>query len=138
LSGGVLALYLHHRPTGFTFANFCDWTSTLEGRVLSVSGGGDWSEILRLTSQPDGYGIEDFLDRAARPYCDEAIGLLAKASDQLDRLTELLVAQPPGMGRRALQRFFGGRPRSRWAERLDRPGILWAANAERRALSAVD
>lgn len=105
---------------------------------MSASGVGDWSEILRLTNQPDGYGMEDFLERAARPYFDEAIGLLAKAADQLDSLTELLVAQPPGIGRRALKRFFAGRPRSRWAERLDHPGVLWAANAERRALAAAD
>jgi len=58
--------------------------------------------------------------------------------DQFDGLTELLVAQPPGIGRRSLKRFFAGRPRSRWAERLDRPRVLWAANAERRALSSAD
>ena len=120
LSGGVLALYLHQRPAGSTFADFCDWTVTLEGRVLSASGAGDWLEILRLTSQRDGYGMDDFLDRAVRPYFDETIGLLVKAADQLDSLTELLVAQSPGIGRRALTRFFAGRPRSRWAERLDR------------------
>ena len=61
-----------------------------------------------------------------------------EAADQLDSLTELLAAQPPGIGRRALKRFFAGRPRSRWAERLDRPGVLWAANAERRALASAD
>ncbi len=138
LSGGVLALYLHQRPSGSTFADFRDWTISLDGHVMSASGVGDWSEILRLTNQPDGYGMEDFLERAARPYFDEAIGLLAKAADQLDSLTELLVAQPPGIGRRALKRFFAGRPRSRWAERLDRPGVLWAANAERRALANAD
>jgi len=38
LSGGVLALYLHQRPSGATFQNFCDWTSTLEGRVRAISG----------------------------------------------------------------------------------------------------
>jgi hypothetical protein len=138
LSGGVLALYLHQRPSSFTFQEFCDWASTLDGRVMAISGAHDWMEILRLTDQPQGYGIEDFLHRAVRPYFDEAIGLLAKATDRLDGLTELVVAQPPGIGRRALKRFFAGRPRSRWAERLDRPRVLWAAHAERRERGSVD
>lgn len=30
LSGGVLALYLHQRPSGSTFADFRDWTISLD------------------------------------------------------------------------------------------------------------
>jgi hypothetical protein len=99
LSGGVLALYLHQRPSSFTFEDFCNWTSTIDGRVMAISGAGDWSEILRLTDEPQGYGMEDFLQRAVRPYFDGAIGLLSKASNQLDALTELVVTQLPGIGR---------------------------------------
>jgi hypothetical protein len=135
LSGGALALYLHERPSEPTFEDFCAWVSTLDGQVKAVSGISDWSEILRRTDQPDGFGIEDFLDRAVRPYFDKAIAKLAKASDQLDGLTELVLAQPPGIGRRSLQRFFAGRPPSRWAERLDRPHVLWGAHAEMRSLA---
>jgi hypothetical protein len=62
----------------------------MEGRVMAISGGSDWAEILRLTDQPEGFGLEDFLNRAVRPYFDEALGLLAKATDQLDGLTELV------------------------------------------------
>ncbi len=135
LSGGVLALFLRHHPSGATFQDFCEWTSTTDGHVMAISGGSDWIEILKLTGQPESYGMEDFLKRAVRPYFDEAIGLLKPATDQLDGLTELLGTQPPGIGRRSLQRFFAGRPRSRWAEWLDRPGVLWAAKAELRARS---
>ena len=133
LSGGALALYLHCRRSGPTFSDFYDWASMLEGNLLAGSGVKDWEEILWRTEQPKGHGMEDLVQRAVRPYFDEAIELLMKASDQLDGLTELVVAQPPGLGRRALERFFAGRPRSRWAERLDRPTVLWAAYAERRA-----
>jgi hypothetical protein len=138
LSGGVLALFLHHHTSGATFEDFCDWISDPGGYVLAASGAGDWADILALTDQPKGFGIEDLLDRAVRPYFSEAISLLAGATHQLDELTELVVAQPPGIGRRTLRRFFAGRPQSRWADRLDRPGVLWAARAELRARDRSD
>ena len=138
LSGGVLALFLHHHATGAAFEEFCDWISDPGGYVLAASGAGDWADILALTHQPEGYGMDDLVERAVRPYFDEAVGLLAGSTHQLDALTELVVAQPPGVGRRSLRRFFAGRPRSRWADRLDRPSVLWAARAELRARDQSD
>ncbi len=133
LSGGVLALYLHHRQSDApTFQDFRAWTSTLDGYAMTISGGGDWKDILQLTNQPKGQDIDDYLERAVRPYFDEGVELLERASNQLDELTDRVVSNPPGIGRFALQRFFAGRPRSRWAERLDRPVVLWAAKAELR------
>ena len=129
LSGGVLALYLHERP-GITFESFTEWVSTPDGYAQAVSGASDWSEILRLTQQPQGYGMEDFLKRAVRPYFDEAIERLAGAREQIDGLTERLLAQPPGLGPRSLKRFFAGSRRNRLAEWIDRPRIVWTAYAE--------
>jgi type IV secretory system conjugative DNA transfer VirD4/TraG family protein len=120
LSAGVLALYLHERPSGTAFQSFIEWVSTTDGYILAISGASDWSEILRLTEQPRGYGMDDFLERAVRPYCDEAVGLLANARDQLDGLTEVILAQPPGLGHRSLKRFFAGNRRNRLADWLDR------------------
>src|SRR5271155_4676819 len=68
---------------------------------------------------------------AVRPYFDQAVGLLANARDRLDGLTEILLAQPPGLGPRSLKRFFAGHRRSRLAEWIDRPRVVWAAYAER-------
>ncbi len=100
---------------------------------MAVSGAGDWSEILRFTGQASGYGMEDVLERALRPYFDEAVRRSAGARDQLDELTELVLAQPPGVGSRSLRRFFAGDRRHYFlAERLDRPRILWAAFMEAR------
>ena len=82
LSGGVLALYLHERRSAGTFQSFIEWVSTPDGYVKAVSGAGDWSEILRLTDQPSGDGMDDFLERAVRPYFDEAVGLLAGAREE--------------------------------------------------------
>ena len=131
LSAGALALYLHERPSGATFQSFIEWVSTKDGYTMAISGANDWSEILRLTEQPRGYGMDDFLERAVRPYFDEAIGLLASARDRLDGLTEFLLAQPPGLGPRSLKRFFAGKRRNRLAEWIDRPRVVWAACAER-------
>ena len=82
LSGGVLALFLHDHPTEKTYQSFVEWVSTTDGYLKAVSGAGDWSEILRLTEQPRGYGMNDFLERAVRPYFDEAVGLLAGAREE--------------------------------------------------------
>ena len=132
LSGGALALYLHERPSGATtFHSFIEWVSTTDGYTMAISAANDWSEILRLTQQPRGYGMDDFLERAVRPYFDEAIGLLADARDRLDGLTEFLLAQPPGLGPRSLKRFFAGNRRNRLAEWIDRPRVVWAACVER-------
>ncbi len=131
LSGGALALYLHERPSGATFQSFIEWVSTTDGYTMAISAASDWSEILRLTQQPRGYGMDDFLERAVRPYFDEAIGLLAGARDRLDGLTEFLLAQPPGLGPRSLKRFFAGKRRNRLAEWIDHPRVVWAAYAER-------
>ena len=133
LSGGVLALFLHDRPADKTYQSFAEWVSTTDGYVKAVSGAGDWSEILRLTEQPRGYGMNDFLERAVRPYFDEAVELLAGARDRLDGLTELLLAQPPGIGPRSLRRFFAGDRRYHLAEWMDRPRVFWAAYAEVRS-----
>ena len=138
LSGGALALYLHERPSGATFQSFIEWVSTTDGYAMAISGANDWSEILRLTQQPRGYGMDDFLERAVRPYFDEAIGLLAGARDRLDGLTEFLLAQPPGRGPRSLKRFFAGKRRSRLDEWIDRPRVVWAACAERVILYAKE
>jgi hypothetical protein len=51
------------------------------------------------------YGIDDFLQRAIHPYFDQTIVLLAKAQGQLDALSELLITQSPGIGRRSLKRI---------------------------------
>jgi len=131
LSAGALALYLHERPSGATFESFIEWVSTKDGYTMAISGANDWSEILRLTEQPRGYGMDDFLERAVRPYFDEAIGLLAGARDRLEGLIEFLLAQPPGLGPRSLKRFFAGKRRNRLAEWIDRPRVVWAACAER-------
>lgn len=131
LSGGVLALYLHEHPSGATFQSFIEWVSTTDGYSMAISGAGDWSEILRLIKQPRGYGMDDFLERAVCPYFDEAIGLLAGVRDRLDGLTELLLAQPPGLGPRSLRRFFAGNRRNRLAEWIDRSRVVLAACAER-------
>lgn len=131
LSAGALALYLHERPSGATFQSFIEWVSTTDGYSMAISAASDWSEILRRTQQPRGDGMDDFLDRAVRPYFDEAIRLLAGARDRLDGLTEFLLAQPPGLGPRSLKRFFAGKRRNRLAEWIDRPRVVWAAYAER-------
>jgi hypothetical protein len=131
LSAGALALYLHERPSATTFQSFIEWVSTKDGYTMAISAANDWSEILRLTQQPRGYGMDDFLERAVRPYFDEAIGLLAGARDRLDGLTEFLLAQPPGLGPRSLKRFFAGNRRNRLTEWIDRPRVVWAACAER-------
>src|SRR5487761_188848 len=57
LSAGALALYLHERPSGATFHSFIEWVSTKDGYTMAISAANDWSEILRLTQQPRGYGI---------------------------------------------------------------------------------
>lgn len=133
LTGGVLALFLHDRPAETAYRSFIEWVSTPRGYLMAVSGAGDWSEILRFTGQASGYGMEDFLERALRPYFDEAVRRLAGARDQLDELTELVLAQPPGVGPRSLRRFFAGDRRHYFlADRLDRPRILWAAFMEAR------
>jgi hypothetical protein len=131
LSGGALALFVHERPSAPTFDAFCQWVATKEGYVRAISGAGDWLEILRLTGQPGGCGIEDFLERAVRPYFDETIEILDEAREQVDRLTELLLAKSPGIGRRALESFFLGRPQPRLAQWVDRPSVLWAATWEK-------
>jgi len=131
LSGGALALYLHERASGATFRSFIEWVSTTDGYTMAISAASDWSEILRLTQQPRGRGMDDFLERAVRPYFDQAIGLLAGARDRLDGLTEFLLAQPPGLGPRSLKRFFAGNRRNRLAEWIDRPRVVWAGCVER-------
>jgi hypothetical protein len=131
LSAGVLALYLHERPSRAAFQSFIEWVSTTDGYTLAMSGANDWAEILRLTEQPHAYGMNDFLERAVRPYFDEAVGLLANVCGRLDGLTEFLLAQPPGLGPRSLKRFFAGNRRNRLAEWIDRPRVVWAAYAER-------
>jgi len=133
LSAGVLALYLHERPSGVGFQSFFEWVSTTDGCAMAMSGTNDWAEVLRLTEQPRAYGMDEFLERAVRPYFDQAVGLLANARDRLDGLTEILLAQPPGLGPRSLKRFFAGHRRSRLAEWIDRPRVVWAAYAERRS-----
>lgn len=138
LSGGALALYLHEHASGATFESFIEWVSTTDGYTMAISGAGDWSEILRLTEQPRGYGMDDFLERAVRPYFDEAIGLLAGARDRIDGLTEFLLARPPGLGPRSLKLFFAGSRRNRLAEWIDHPGVVWAAYAERVILCAKE
>lgn len=132
LSAGVLALYLHERPSGTAFQSFIEWVSDTDGYTMAMSGASDWAEILRLTEQPRGYGMDDFLERAVRPYFDEAVGLLANVPGRLDGLTEFLLAQPPGLGPRSLKRFFAGNRRNRLAEWIDRPRVVWAAYAKRR------
>jgi len=102
LSAGVLALYLRERPSGTEFQSFIEWVSTTDGYTMAMSGASDWAEILRLTEQPRGYGMDDFLERAVRPYFDEAVGLLANARDRFAGLTEVILAQPPGLGHRSL------------------------------------
>ena len=76
-----------------------------------------------------------FLERALRPYFDEAVRRLAAARDQLDDLTELALAQPPGTGPWSLKRFFAGDRPSRMAEWMDRPSVAWAARGEVRGIS---
>ena len=105
-----------------------DWN--IQWISAEVTGGGDWSDLLRFTAQPRGEGLADLLERAVRPYFDEAVGLLAGARDPLDGLTELALAHPPGLGRRALRRFFAGTRHSRWAAWLDSPRVRWAAYTE--------
>ena len=137
LSGGVLALYLHQRPLLGTFQSFIDWAATADGYTQAISGAGDWTEIMRRTGQTPGYGMEDFLERAERPYFNEAVERLSGAGDQIGGLTERLLAQPPGIGPRSLKRFFaGGRP-NRLAEWVDRPRVVWAAYAEVRSASEI-
>lgn len=133
LSGGVLALFLHDHPASATFEDFRNWISVPHGYVLAASGAGDWANILALTGEPKGYGMEDFIERAVQPYFFESVGLLAGATTRLDELTELVIARPPGIGRLSLGRFFAGRSRRRWADVLDRPGLLLAARTELRA-----
>jgi len=131
LSAGVLALYLHERPSGGAFQSFIEWVATTDGYTMAMSGASDWAEMLRLTEQPRAYGMDDFLERAVRPYFDEAVGLLANVRERVDGLTEIILAQPPGLGPRSLKRFFAGLRRSRLAEWIDRPRVVWAAYAER-------
>ncbi|MGH8201641.1 MAG: hypothetical protein ACREVO_14985 [Steroidobacteraceae bacterium] len=133
LSAGPVALFLHDRPSGRTFWDFLAWVATEDGYLRAISGASDWSEILRRTGQPKGYGIHDFLERAVQPYFEETCQLLANSRDQLDALTSLLLAHPPGLGPRALKRFFAGKPSSLWATRIDRIGVRWASAAEKRA-----
>ena len=135
LTGGVLALFLHDRPAETAYRAFIEWASTPRGYLMAVSGAGDWSEILRCTGQPSGYGMEDFLERALRPYFDEAARRLAAAGEQLDELTALVLAQPPGIGPWSLKRFFAGDRPSRMAEWMDRPNVVWAARREVRGIS---
>lgn len=130
LTAGSLALFMDACPRAHRFAAFRHWAETDNGRLLAISGGGDWIEILRRTGEPEAYGLDDFLERAVRPYFDEAIEALSGARDQLDDLTTLLLAHPPGLGPLALKRFFAGKPQSLWAQRLDRPGVLWVAKRE--------
>jgi hypothetical protein len=133
LSAGPLALFLHDRPSARAFWDFLDWIATEDGYAKAISGASDWAEILRRTGQPKGYGIHDFLERAVQPYFDETCRLLDNSRDQLNALTSLLLVHPPGLGPRALKRFFAGKPSSPWATRFDRIGVRWASAAERRA-----
>jgi hypothetical protein len=132
LSAGPLALFLHDRPSAQTFWDFLDWIATEDGYAKAISGASDWIEILRRTGQPEGYGIHDFLERAVQPYFDETCRLLDQSRGQLDALTSLLLDHPPGLGPRALKRFFAGKPASPWATRFDRMGVRWASAAEKR------
>jgi hypothetical protein len=133
LSAGPLALFLHDRPSGRTFRDLLAWVATEDGYARAASGASDWIEILRRTQQPAGYGMHDFLARAVQPYFDDTCRLLATSRDQLDALTSLLLDHPPGLGPRALERFFAGKPPSPWATRFDRIGVRWASAAEKRA-----
>jgi hypothetical protein len=133
LSAGPLALFLHDRPSAQTFWDFLDWIATEDGYTKAISGASDWIEILRRTGQPKGHGIHDFLERAVQPYFDETCRLLANSRDQLGALTSLLLDHPPGLGPRALKRFFAGKPSSPWATRFDRMRVRWASATEKRA-----
>lgn len=133
LSAGPLALFLHDRPAARAFRDFLAWVATEGGYARAISGASDWIEILRRTQQPAGYGIHDFLARAVQPYFDETCQLLDHSRDQLDALTSLLLDHPPGLGPRALKRFFAGKPSSPCATRFDRMGVRWASAAEKRA-----
>lgn len=130
LSAGSLALFAHDCPEGRTFDHYCDWLSTEAGYVKAISGANDWAQILARTGQTEGYGIEDFLERAVQPYFADTFRILDSSRALLDGLTTLLLACPSGLGRRSLQRFFNGRPYSSWAERLDRPGMMLAGRFE--------
>src|SRR5271163_1615993 len=87
--------YLLERPSGAGFQSFIEWVSTTDGYAMAISGTNDWAEILRLTEQPRADGMDEFPERAVRPYFDQAVGLLAHARDRLDGLTEFLLAEPP-------------------------------------------
>lgn len=134
LSAGPLALFLHDRPTARTFWDLLNWIATEDGYARAISGASDWIEILRRTGQPKGYGIHDFLVRAVQPYFDETCQLLDNSRDQLGALTSLLLDHPPGLGPRALKRFFASKPLSPWAARFDRIGVRWASAKEKRAV----
>ena len=105
---------------------------------MAISGCNDWSEILQRTDQPEGMGFDDFLNRALRPYFDEPVEKLTKTTNQLDGLTELVLDQAPGMGRRSLKRFSVGQPRKRAAEWIDGPDVLRALRAEHRERSFIN
>jgi hypothetical protein len=133
LSAGPVALFLHDRPSGRSFHDFLEWVATEEGHFKAISGASDWIEILRRTHQPKGHGIDDFLERAVKPYFTETWQLLDRSRHQLDGLTDLLLAHPPGLGPRALKRFFAGKSPNLWATRIDRMGVRLASAAEKRA-----
>jgi hypothetical protein len=133
LSAGPLALFLHDRPSAQSFRDFLEWVATEDGHLKAISGASDWIEILRRTHQPKGYGIDDFLGRAVEPYFTETWQLLDHSRHQLDGLTDLLLAHPPGLGPRALKRFFAGKSPNLWATRIDRMGVRWVSAMEKRA-----
>jgi hypothetical protein len=78
-------------------------------------------------------GIDDFLERAVEPYFTETLQLLDDSRHQLDALTGLRLACPPGLGPRALKRFFARKPPSLWAMRIDHMGVRLASATEKRA-----
>lgn len=133
LSAGVHAMFLSTRPSDFSFDAFQNWLRTRDGEIQVLSGGSDWMQILQRTGQTPGYGLEDFLERAVRPYFDQAIAKLVGSSDVIEQLTSLLLVSSGGIGQREAQRFFAGKPTSLVAKFMDRPSVLVSSFFERLA-----
>lgn len=124
LSAGVHAMFLGTRPSDISFAAFESWLRTPDGESQVVSGASDWQQILQRTGQSSGYGLDDFLMRAVRPYFDQAVARLAGASDVIDRLTLLLLSSSVGIGQSEARRFFAGKESSLVTTLVDRPSVL--------------
>lgn len=124
LSAGVHAMFLGTRPSDISFTAFQNWLRTPDGEIQVLSGASDWIQILQRTGQSSGYGLDDFLKRAVRPYFDKAIVRLAASSDVLEQLTSLLLASSDGIGHREARRFFAGKAPSLIATLIDRPSVL--------------